>query len=144
MQKNDKDFVSMKFDTGASDTIITTGALGLDGIQADTLLRSIQNGKVKANQFTSASGDSFIGYPCFCDDIRIGDVRVGRFYYHVVFNDMPKALLGDDFISCCTFSHGFKGDIVVTAFQAMEYEKQCFSGVRGINVFEVLSGQKFE
>ena len=36
-----KDFVSIKFDTGASNTIITTGALGLDGLQIDRLLNKI-------------------------------------------------------------------------------------------------------
>lgn len=138
LQKNDKDFVSMKFDTGASDTIITTGALGLDSIQADILLKSIQTGKLTENKFTSASGDNFTGYPCYCDNLKIGDVQVGRFYYYIVFNDKPKALLGDDFISCCTFNHGFKGDIVVTAFNFEEYERQCVSNAKSVDVFEVL------
>ena len=45
MQKNDKDFVSIKFDTGATDTIITTGTLGIDDIQSAILLKSIQDRK---------------------------------------------------------------------------------------------------
>lgn len=139
MQKNDKDLVLMKFDTGASDTIITTGALGLDSIQADILLRSIQDGKLKGNEFSSASGDSFIGYPCYCDNLKIGDVQIKRFHYYIVFNDKPKALLGDDFISCCTFNHGFKSDIVVTAFNSEEYGRQCVSDAKRVDVFEILS-----
>ena len=47
MQKNDKDFVSIKFDTGATDTIITTGALGINDIQSAILLKSIQDRKLK-------------------------------------------------------------------------------------------------
>lgn len=47
MQKNNKDLVLMKFDTGASDTIITTGALGLSILQTDMLLNSIRNRKIK-------------------------------------------------------------------------------------------------
>lgn len=83
MQKNDKDFVSIKFDTGATDTIITTGALGIDDIQSVILLKSIQDRKLKKNKFTSASNDSFIGYPCYCDDLKIGDVQLKRFYYYI-------------------------------------------------------------
>lgn len=41
MLMKNKDFVSIKFDTGASNTIITTGALGLDGLQIDRLLNKI-------------------------------------------------------------------------------------------------------
>ena len=139
IQKNDKDFVSMKFDTGATDTIITTGALGVDCVQADILLKNIHDEKRKGNEFTSASGDAFIGYPCYCDDLRIGDVQVKRFYYYIVFNDIPKALLGDDFISCCTFCHSFKDDIVVTAFHFDEYERQSVSNVNGMNIYEILT-----
>lgn len=140
MQKTNKDFVSMKFDTGASDTIVTTGALGLDHIQAEMLLKAVQNRNLEGNVFTSASGNYFTGYPCFCDDLKIGDVLVKRFYYYIVFNDKPKALLGDDFISCCTFSHSFKSDIVVTAFHFGEYGRQRESKAKNnIDVFEILS-----
>lgn len=139
MQKNNRDLVLMKFDTGASDTIITTGALGLDDIQADMLLKSIKDRKLRGNEFTSASNGKFIGYPCYCDDLKIGDIQIKRFYYYIVFNDKPKALLGDDFISCCTFSHGFKSDIVVTAFHSEEYERQGISNAEHMDVFEVLS-----
>lgn len=138
LQKMDKDFVSIKFDTGATDTIITTGALGFDDIQAVKLLKSIKGKKLKQTTFTSASNDSFTGYSCYCDDLRIGDVEIKRFYYYIVFNDKPKALLGDDFISCCIFSHGYKGDIVVTAFNYEGYEKQYISSENSMNIFEVL------
>ena len=55
LQKMDKDFVSIKFDTGATDTIITTGALGFDDIQAAKLLKSIKGKKLIQTTFTSAS-----------------------------------------------------------------------------------------
>ena len=139
IQKNDKDFVSIKFDTGATDTIITTGALGLDDIQSAVLLKSIENRNIKKNRFTSASNDSFVGYSCYCDDLKIGDVELKRFYYYIVFNDKPKALLGDDFISCCIFSHGYKSDIVVTSFNFKEYERQCISIENSVDIFEVLN-----
>lgn len=138
IQKNDKDFVSMKFDTGASDTIMTTGALGLDHVQEEILLKGVRVHRLKGNVFTSASGNRIIGYPCYCDDLKIGDVHVRRFYYYLVFSDTPKALLGDDFISCCTFSHSFKSDIVVTAFHAEEYDRQCEPKIKSIDVFEML------
>lgn len=138
LQKNDKDLILMKFDTGASDTIITTGALGISKVQEDALLKSIQNEKLEANEFTSVSGNHFTGYPCYCDDLRIGDVQVRRFYYYIVFGDIPKALLGDDFISCCTFSHSYKNDIVVTGFNSEEYRKQRAASARHIDIFEAL------
>ena len=76
IQKNEKDLVSIKFDTGATNTIITTGALGFDNVQTAVLLKNIQDGKSKSNKFTSASGNTFIGYPCYCDNLKIGDVQL--------------------------------------------------------------------
>lgn len=139
IQKNEKDFVSIKFDTGATNTIITTGALGFDSVQAALLLKNIQDGKLKSNKFTSASGNTFIGYPCYCDNLKIGNIQMKRFYYYIVFHDKPKALLGDDFISCCTFSHGFKSDIIVTAFHFEEYEQQCTYDADSVDVFSIIS-----
>ncbi len=55
LQKNDKDLILMKFDTGASDTIITTGALGISKVQEDALLKSIQNEKLEANEWVMTS-----------------------------------------------------------------------------------------
>lgn len=138
LQKNDKDFVSIKFDTGASDTIITTSALGLDSIQTEILRKGVQTSKLKGTIFTSASGNQFIGYPCYCDDLKIGDVQIRRFYYYIVFSDMPKALLGDNFISCCTFTHSFKSDIIVTSFHSEEYHRQCENIIKNMDVFEML------
>ncbi len=60
IQKNEKDFVSIKFDTGATNTIITTGALGFNNVQTAVLLRNIQESRLKSNNFTSASGNILI------------------------------------------------------------------------------------
>lgn len=139
IQKNEKDFVSIKFDTGATNTIITTGALGFNNIQTAVLLRNIQESRLKSNKFTSASGNIFTGYPCCCDNLKIGDVFLKRFYYYIVFHDSSKALLGDDFISCCTFSHSFKSDIIVTAFHTEEYEQQCGYDADSLDVFAAIS-----
>ncbi len=135
IQKNEKDFVSIKFDTGATNTIITTGALGFDDVQTSVLLKNIQEGRLKPKKFTSASGNTFMGYPCYCDNLKIGNVLLKRFYYYIVLHNNPKALLGDDFICCCTFSHSFKSDIIVTAFHSEEYEQQCGYHADSIDVF---------
>jgi len=82
IQKNEKDFVSIKFDTGATNTIITTGALGFDDVQTSVLLKNIQEGRLKPKKFTSASGNTFMGYPCYCDNLKIGNVLLKRFYYY--------------------------------------------------------------
>ena len=139
IQKNEKDFVSIKFDTGATNTIITTGALGFDDVQTSVLLKNIQEGGLKPKKFTSASGNTFMGYPCYCDNLKIGNVLLKRFYYYIVLHNNPKALLGDDFICCCTFSHSFKSDIIVTAFHSEEYEQQCGYHADSIDVFQAMS-----
>ncbi len=68
----------------------------------------------------------------------IGNARRGS-RIQVAFNDTSKALLGDDFISCCIFNHGFKNDIIVTAFNFDEYEKQYLHSAGLMDIFEVFS-----
>lgn len=46
--------------------------------------------------------------------------------------------MSDDFISCCTFSHSYKNDIVVTGFNPEEYRKQRAASARHIDIFEAL------
>ena len=94
---------------------------------------------MKGREFTSASSNSFLGYSCYFDGLKIGDIQIKRFYCYIAFNDTSKALLGDDFISCCIFNHGFKNDIIVTAFNFDEYEKQYLHSAGLMDIFEVFS-----
>ena len=50
IQKNEKDFVSIKFDTGATNTIITTGALGFDDVQTSVLFEEYTRGQIKTEE----------------------------------------------------------------------------------------------
>lgn len=111
--------IPVKFNTGAIATIFTAKVFGLDEERVKVI---------------------FYGYPCYCDNIRLGDVILRRFYYYLVLDSSrSKALLGDDFISCCTFSHGYESDIVVTGFNMEKYGKKRVSDTMALNTFEILS-----
>ena len=132
--------IPVKFDTGAIATIFTTKALGLNKEGEKVIANRIEQKAMIKKNFTSATGHTFYGYPCYCDNIRLDDVILRRFYYYLVLDgSRSKALIGDDFISCCTFSHGYESDIVVTGFNAEKYEKKCMLRAMALNIFEILS-----
>lgn len=59
-------------------------------------------------------------------------------YYLILDNNLNKALLGDDFISCCTFHHQPKGDIVITAIDMDLYALSYETFADCIDISEVL------
>lgn len=132
--------IPVKFDTGAIATIFTAKVFGLGEEGVKVIADKIEQKALMRQGFTSATGHTFYGYPCYCDNIRLDDVILRRFYYYLVLDSSrSKALLGDDFISCCTFSHGYESDIVVTGFNMEKYEKKCMSNAVALNTFEILS-----
>jgi len=132
--------IPIKFDTGAIATIFTTKALGLNRDSEKIITDRIKQKELKKHKFMSATGHIFYGYPCFCNNVKLDDVFFKQFYYYLVLdNSISKALIGDDFISCCTFSHSFESDIVVTGFNLEKYQEKCISGANALNVFEILS-----
>ena len=63
-----------------------------------------------------------IGYLCNATDVKVNSTILKQFYYYLIFNVEHKiALLGDDFISCCTFVHSANSDIIIQAFDSDNY-----------------------
>lgn len=116
------------FDTGASDTVISISSfLGGDipiWQQWDIRDRiKAKHPEVKFHEFESVSGHTVLGTRVHTKNVEIDNVQISDFYYYLIFGSLKKrALLGDDFISHCSFSHSTNGDIHVSAFDTKSYE----------------------
>lgn len=111
--------ITIKFDTGAINTVIGIRTLfKYMSINDKTkLLNAFENSGIESEPFHSASGDELIGYPCIVHNVEISGEKVKNFCFYLIINtDRPIALLGDDFISCCDFSHNKHEDIIINDF----------------------------
>lgn len=134
----DKD-IKVKFDTGAGATILTAKALGIDGTQLESIKNHVKKKNIPKKLFKSATDTEFYGYLCSSSDVKMNDVLIKRFYFYLVLNnDVNKALLGDDFISCCTFSHQPQSDIIITTIDVDLYVSSYQDDIDCIDVSEVL------
>lgn len=114
--------VTGKFDTGAVATIITTRKLGLTDRQLDLLKKHFDRTVERPKSFHSATNGEMKGYLVKARDVMLYKTCLKDFYYYLVLdNNLNKALLGDDFISCCTFNHRPQGDIVITTIDTASY-----------------------
>jgi len=138
----DKD-IKVKFDTGAAASIITSKALGIGAVQSEHIADYIDKKRITKRLFKSATDTEFCGYLCSCSDVKINGVPLKKFYFYLVLNDsVNKALLGDDFISCCTFSHQPQSDICITAIDMDSYVQFYGKSVDCISVEEAASYMK--
>ena len=123
MSLSNSDF-GIKLDTGAKYTVISATAIR-DTLTEDDLERIKSHCEERCGrkeEFISASGHSFFGYPVLAHHVEMGDSMLRDFrYYLVVENKRDIALLGFDFIDQCTFSHKTKKDIVLTEFNEVGY-----------------------
>lgn len=120
--------VTGKFDTGAVATIITSKKLGLTDGQVGTLKDYFEKSGVEPEDFYSATDGKLDGYLVRAENIKLYGTVLKRFYYYLILdNSLDKALLGDDFISCCTFSHQPKSDIIITAID-MDLYSSSYNG----------------
>ena len=114
----------IKLDTGAKYTVISATAIK-DTLTEEDLERIKSHCEKRCGrreEFISASGHSFFGYPVLAHNVEMGDSILKDFqYYLVVENKRDIALLGFDFIDQCVFSHKTKEDIVLTAFDEGGY-----------------------
>ena len=64
-----------------------------------------------------------LGVLSCADNISISGhlLRTPFYYFLIVDIETPLALLGDDFISCCDFSHSVNGNIKITGIDEMLY-----------------------
>ncbi len=135
----DKD-IKVKFDTGAAATIITSKALGISTSQTEYIANYIEKKGMAKRFFKSATDTEFYGCLCSCSDVKINDVPIKKFYFYLVLNDsVNKALLGDDFISYCTFSHQSQSDIYITAIDTDLYALSYENSLDCIDVEEVVT-----
>lgn len=123
--------IDIKFDTGASATIVTLTTINDKATEEDCLKLKelIKTGNYITNTFKSATDDELVGIKCYKDNVDIGGIHFDRFYYWLIPTvKYNKALLGDDFIKCCQFTHNIKSDIVITAFSIQDYILNNISG----------------
>ena len=118
---------AIKFDTGASKSVISvekiTGTLSNN--QMASIKSFIATKNVSPEEFKSASGHPFNAYPAFMKNITIGDQLFEKFYYYLVVEKLHNkrmiALLGDDFIDCCSITKEPHGDIIISKFDFSSY-----------------------
>lgn len=114
--------VTMKFDSGAINTVISVEALTAKTIDKDQLVGNIK-GKAARKMFRSASGNKMEGYLVCATDVVLSGKVFDEFYYYLLVDvDDSVGLLGDDFISKCEFSHKIDGNIEITAFDDVHYK----------------------
>lgn len=131
--------ITGKFDTGAVTTIITTKKLGLADEQVESLKKHFNKLGILPKSFYSATDGEMKGYLVKAKDVMLYNTKLKSFYYYLILdNNLNKALLGDDFISCCTFHHQPKGDIVITAIDMDLYLSSYENFVDCIDISEIL------
>ena len=116
--------IPMSFDTGAVNTVISLSAYHNKRIDSEHFAKLIKD-SVRHKTFHTASGESLEGYLVCAEKVSISGFLLERFYYYLLpkKTDHSVALLGDDFISNCTFHHEAHGDIMVTGFDMESYHK---------------------
>lgn len=135
--KVNNNLIPLQCDTGASFTSISS--LALDNINYEKEIvndieqKLLQRAKTmsKGNstmyknmvkQFSSATGDKIYGFLTDMGEIDIGNTHFTHFYYYFVpRNKTAFALLGNDFLNNCEFSHSLQGNILITKFDEDNY-----------------------
>lgn len=76
----DKD-IKVKFDTGASATIITSKALNITTGQLEYIAKYIEEKGLVKRAFKSATDTEFYGYLCSCSGVKMNDVSIKKFFF---------------------------------------------------------------
>lgn len=139
------DDIIMKFDTGAAKTLLSLSKFG-KRYCTDGYVKNIR--KYIDNRagvcFRSASGHEMVAYPCMLRNVRISDVHLDSFVFYLSLAiESNVALIGDDFISCCSFVHSIGSDIIINKFSKEMYESK-INAVMHIDLLKVFedSGTK--
>lgn len=133
--------VTLKFDTGADCSIITLDTLLSDrNVERSRIVDKLKK-KYAIYEFMAATGDKMHGFLTKLENVVLAGVRLREFYFYLIVDAKKKtALLGDDFISCCTFSHAADDDIIVSAFNANMYKQKAFNDYLDANeIAEILA-----
>ena len=117
------DVFALKFDPGASHTVISIDLIlaKLDVNQREEVFTRWAN-NYPLHVFGSATPTTMEGILCHAKNIRIRSTIFPHFYCYLVRNSRSNpALLGDDFISACTFQHACNSDIMISEFNQSFY-----------------------
>lgn len=122
--------IPIQCDTGASYTSISALALtdfSFDIKKADKveqrLLKKMGNeDNFLVKKFEDASGDKILGFLTDIGNVKIGNTKLQHFYYYFVpKNNSAFALVGNDFLNKCEFTHSINGNIVINKFDEDGY-----------------------
>ena len=128
---------SLTFDTGAVCTVLSVEALTADPVDKAALCEKLDQ-RLACRRFLSASGTEMHGYLVCAEGMKLSDYPIDKFYYYLIVDvDDVLALLGDDLLSCCEFSHRKKTDIEVSGFDEPLYQS-AYGGALDGNVLQAL------
>lgn len=139
--------IMLKFDTGASSSIISFNYFkeNISNEVIDIVVNYCEkNCKIKQS-FIASTGDSMIGYLVDAGQIKMGKNILPHFYYYFIpKNNKCVALLGNDFLHYCEYSHKICGDIIISNIDMNEYQKKFQGAINGqelINYINYLEKQ---
>ncbi len=126
-----KQVLSIKFDTGACNTVISAEVLygELSNAQKKAFKKYCEQKGIIPKPFEVTTGNTMKGYPVYFSNVEVNGVLFSRFFCYVVvdFESEPKtkmkkfALLGDDFLDCCGYLHKPHKDIELFCFDDEGY-----------------------
>lgn len=139
---NDRRPFACKFDSGAVATMIPLKLMaGSDNTcNAEDLFSRLLKMHKTPVTFTAATGHTMTGIKCHAKDIIISGVEIPDFYYYITDSNRSVALLGDDFISCCSFKHVPGDDILIDDINLEMYKRNNQGNyVNSKDILEILS-----
>ena len=130
---------TLAFDTGAVCTVVSIESLTKEYVDKLALCQKLDQ-RVKRRRFLSASGTEMHGYLVCAEKVSLSNYPVDRFYYYLItdVND-EVALLGNDLLSCCKFSHEKMGDIEVLDFDQSLYQKTYSGAVKDADLQKLIA-----
>ena len=128
--------INLKFDNGAAYTVISASVLDenfsderaeyFEKILLEKAQQYEQDNELKApfeKTFVSASGNQIKGYLVDSPNVTIGNYKNEHFYYYFIpQNKRPIALLGNDFLRFCEYTHKIEGNIYITKIDMVAYK----------------------
>ena len=128
--------LSMKFDSGAANTLISIysfynktksnkfSELVYKSVSEykEKVLKTAKRLNLEPLEMSSASGGKMKGYLMKARDVYIYGKLFPEFFFYLTFDtERQTVLLGNDFISCCSFTHNIGGDIHITKYDSTKY-----------------------
>lgn len=114
-----------KFDSGAAISIIGIERFGIAYQERhfiEFFIKYMQDNDISKRIYSVANGQEIETYPCIMDKIYLDGTDIYNFRFGFVTSKRSnRFLIGDDFISCCDFSHAIGGSINIRNFSHSKY-----------------------